>query len=103
MLVNPSTAGTISCFVSFAFVSDQNLPSPVFAYSHLSTLRVICVAWQTDLLVCYIVLSAILIFCNINLSLAVAFRLYDLDRDDKISRDELLQVREFPLNAKQNN
>lgn len=24
--------------------------------------------------------------------LAVAFRLYDLDRDDKISRDELLQV-----------
>lgn len=23
----------------------------------------------------------------------VAFRLYDLDRDDKISRDELLQVR----------
>ena len=24
---------------------------------------------------------------------SVAFRLYDLDRDDKISRDELLQVR----------
>uniref|UniRef100_A0A671KIQ2 Calcineurin-like EF-hand protein 1 n=1 Tax=Sinocyclocheilus anshuiensis TaxID=1608454 RepID=A0A671KIQ2_9TELE len=28
---------------------------------------------------------------------AVAFRLYDLDRDDKISRDELLQVRESCL------
>lgn len=29
---------------------------------------------------------------NISIYVPVAFRLYDLDRDDKISRDELLQV-----------
>lgn len=34
---------------------------------------------------------------NVWVYAAVAFRLYDLDRDDKISRDELLQVSDDQL------
>lgn len=36
---------------------------------------------------------------NLSIYLPVAFRLYDLDRDDKISRDELLQVSVWRIDA----
>lgn len=89
------------CKFCICVVTDQNLAFPSICLTPLHVAFNWC--YLADwLMVHHIVLNAILTSCNIHLSFAVAFRLYDLDRDDKISRDELLQVRVFSLYGKQN-
>lgn len=72
--------------------NEKNKNPPTSEPLNSRTNKLLC-EWRTSVLHVHRLSPSVCVCVhNISIYVPVAFRLYDLDRDDKISRDELLQV-----------